>query len=140
MLTMMTDADWITVLRVFEAVRSRRGDKGVTYAIFENSILAKDIGVEPSLASLRTNAIAVGNALGRRSLSLLDRLPWTKDFAGALHAVSFLSVTDALVCMDDFGRRYRWSVSGVNYDEAFRNAVRGAARALSGNWITAGTP
>jgi uncharacterized protein len=31
------------------------------------------------------------------------------------------------------GRRYRWSVSGVNYDEAFRNAVRGAARVLSGN-------
>jgi len=31
------------------------------------------------------------------------------------------------------GRNYRWSVSGVNYDEAFRNAVRGAARVLSGN-------
>jgi transposase len=28
MLTKMTDADWITVLRVFEIVRSRRGDKG----------------------------------------------------------------------------------------------------------------
>jgi transposase len=28
MLTKMTDTDWITVLRVFEAVRSRRGDKG----------------------------------------------------------------------------------------------------------------
>ena len=28
MLTKMTDADWITVLRVFEASRSRRGDKG----------------------------------------------------------------------------------------------------------------
>jgi hypothetical protein len=31
------------------------------------------------------------------------------------------------------GRGHRWSVSGVNYDEAFRNAVRGAARLLSGN-------
>ena len=28
MLTKMTDADWIRVLRVFEIVRSRRGDKG----------------------------------------------------------------------------------------------------------------
>ena len=28
MLTKMTDVDWITVLRVFEIVRSRRGDKG----------------------------------------------------------------------------------------------------------------
>jgi hypothetical protein len=31
------------------------------------------------------------------------------------------------------GQRHRWSVSGVNYDEAFRNAVRGAARFLSGS-------
>jgi uncharacterized protein len=31
------------------------------------------------------------------------------------------------------GRRHRWSVSGVNYDEAFRNAIRGTARVLSGN-------
>ena len=28
MLTKMTDADWVTVLKVFEASRSRRGDKG----------------------------------------------------------------------------------------------------------------
>ena len=28
MLTTMTDADWTTVLKVFEASRSRRGDKG----------------------------------------------------------------------------------------------------------------
>jgi transposase len=28
MLTKMTDADWITVLKVFEASRSRCGDKG----------------------------------------------------------------------------------------------------------------
>jgi hypothetical protein len=31
------------------------------------------------------------------------------------------------------GHRHRWSISGVNYDEAFRNAVRGAAQVLSGN-------
>jgi hypothetical protein len=31
------------------------------------------------------------------------------------------------------GQRHGWSVSGVNYDEAFRNAVRGAARILSGS-------
>ena len=37
-------------------------------------------------------------------------------------------------------RRYRWSVSGVNYDEAFRNAVRGAARVLSGNGTPYGKP
>lgn len=28
---------------------------------------------------------------------------------------------------------YRWGIEGVNFDEAFRNAIRGAAQALSGN-------
>ncbi|QRY68157.1 DUF2066 domain-containing protein [Ensifer sp. PDNC004] len=35
--------------------------------------------------------------------------------------------------MDAGGRRYRWQVSGVSFDDAFRNAMRGAARILSGN-------
>lgn len=34
------------------------------------------------------------------------------------------------------GHRFTWSARGVNYDEAFRVALRGAMRALSGN----GTP
>jgi hypothetical protein len=34
------------------------------------------------------------------------------------------------------GRMYAWSVRGVNFDEAFRNAMRGAAQVLSGH----GTP
>jgi hypothetical protein len=28
---------------------------------------------------------------------------------------------------------YRWGIEGVNFDEAFRNAIRGAAQILSGN-------
>jgi hypothetical protein len=31
------------------------------------------------------------------------------------------------------GRTYGWSIRGVSFDEAFRNAVRGAAQVLSGN-------
>ena len=31
------------------------------------------------------------------------------------------------------GRTYRWQVRGVNFDEAFRSAMRGAAQILSGN-------
>lgn len=29
--------------------------------------------------------------------------------------------------------RFRWEIEGVNFDEAFRNAVRGSVQALSGN-------
>ncbi len=31
------------------------------------------------------------------------------------------------------GRSYRWQIGGVNFDDAFRSAMRGAARILSGN-------
>jgi uncharacterized protein len=31
------------------------------------------------------------------------------------------------------GRTYKWQVRGVNFDEAFRSAMRGAAQILSGN-------
>ncbi len=31
------------------------------------------------------------------------------------------------------GREYRWQIRGVSFDEAFRDAMRGAARILSGN-------
>jgi uncharacterized protein len=35
--------------------------------------------------------------------------------------------------LDHSGEDYRWSVSGVSFDAAFRNALRGAAQILSGN-------
>ena len=31
------------------------------------------------------------------------------------------------------GRTYDWQISGVSFDDAFRNALRGAAQVLSGN-------
>lgn len=31
------------------------------------------------------------------------------------------------------GREHRWQISGVSFDDAFRNAMRGASRILSGN-------
>ena len=31
------------------------------------------------------------------------------------------------------GRAYRWGIKGVNFDDAFRNAIRGAAQILSGH-------
>lgn len=35
--------------------------------------------------------------------------------------------------LDAGGKRYRWQLSGISFDDAFRNAMRGAARILSGN-------
>jgi hypothetical protein len=90
----------------------------------------------PSVATLRRNQISIDTAVLTRSdqwpnlaemsggeLLLVGNLQWNDGALGWVATWSFKAS----------GNRHRWSVRGVNYDEAFRNAVRGAARVLSGN-------
>jgi uncharacterized protein len=90
----------------------------------------------PSVATLQGNQINIDTAetisadrllkvavLSDSELSLVGDLRWS-DAALGWVAKWRLAVNV---------RRHRWSASGVNYDEAFRNAVRGAAWVLSGN-------
>jgi uncharacterized protein len=90
----------------------------------------------PSAATLEGNQINIDTAesippdrllriaeLSDGELPLVGDLRWSDAALGWVASWS-LAVN---------GQRHRWSVSGVNYDEAFRNAVRGAARILSGN-------
>jgi uncharacterized protein len=90
----------------------------------------------PSVATLQSNQISIDTAgitagdrlskiaeLSDSEFPLVGDLQWSDPALGWVAAWS----------LDANGRRCQWSVSGVNYDEAFRNAVRGAARVLSGN-------
>jgi uncharacterized protein len=90
----------------------------------------------PSVADLQVNQINIDTAeitpadrllrvaeLSDSELPLVGDLRWSDVALGWVASWKF----------EANGRRYRWSVSGVNYDEGFRNAVRGAARVLSGN-------
>jgi uncharacterized protein len=90
----------------------------------------------PSATVLQSNQISIDTAAitaGDR-LSKLAELPDNE-----LPLVGDLQWSDAALgwvvgwSLEESGRWHHWSVSGVNYDEAFRNAVRGAARVLSGN-------
>jgi hypothetical protein len=90
----------------------------------------------PSVATLQSNRINIDTA----EITPVDRLLRVAELSdGELPLVGDLRWSDpALGWVVNWrlavnGRRYRWSCSGVNYDEAFRNAVRGAARVLSGN-------
>ena len=90
----------------------------------------------PSIATLQDNQINIDTA----ETTSGDRLVRVAELSdGELPLVGVLQWSDAALGwvvnwrLDVNGRRHRWSVSGVNYDEAFRNAVRGAARVLSGN-------
>jgi uncharacterized protein len=88
----------------------------------------------PSVATLQSNQIGLDTAAIAPRDRLLkvaqlsdSELPLDLQWSDA--ALGWVAVWS----IEARGRRYRWSVSGVNYDEAFRNAVRGAARVLSGN-------
>jgi uncharacterized protein len=90
----------------------------------------------PSVATLQSNQISLDTA----AIAPRDRLLKVAQLSDSeLPLVGDLQWSDAVLGwvaawgIEARGRRYRWSVSGVNYDEAFRNAVRGAARVLSGN-------
>jgi hypothetical protein len=90
----------------------------------------------PIVATLQSNQIGVDTA----AITLSDRLSRVAEMSNAeLPLVGDLQWSDAALgwvanwSLKASGRRYRWSIRGVNYDEAFRNAVRGTARVLSGN-------
>jgi uncharacterized protein len=102
----------------------------------------------PSVATLQNNQITIDSPAILRS-DRLSRIAksiarsFAKSFAKSsdseLPLVGELRWSDAALgwvarwTLAARGRHYQWSVRGVNYDEAFRNAVRGAARILSGN-------
>ena len=90
----------------------------------------------PDTATLNRDGLTAGN-IGAASdetvntvakatnadVALLGRLSWSDVDLGWIAEWS-LSID---------GKHHAWSVKGVSFDEAFRNAVRGAAPVLSGN-------
>ena len=57
------------------------------YAVFENAVAANEIGIEPSVETLKSNTIAVAKRLGRKSLTFLQYLPPAKNYASALQSM-----------------------------------------------------
>jgi hypothetical protein len=74
-------------------------------AIFENSVKSSDIGIEPSIETLKSNTSAVVKRLGKQSSSLLRFIPGVKEYSGAIGPIGFLSVKETIVCIDDIERR-----------------------------------
>jgi hypothetical protein len=90
----------------------------------------------PNVATLRQHNIGLDNA-AKANTDVLQEI--ARQSEADLPVVGDLTFSDAARgwiatwALDANGQRFRWSVRGVNYDEAFRNGVRGVMRALSGN-------
>jgi hypothetical protein len=76
------------------------------------------------LAQMPATQLAPVAARSGGTVPLVGSLDWSDADHGY---IAVWTLTDAK------GQAHRWSVKGVTYDEAFRNAVRGAAQILSGH-------
>lgn len=75
------------------------------FSLFEQSIDRQLIGREPTLATFRDNATQLSLSLGRKAWKLASSTPFMKSVSPALEAVSFFSIRDTLICLDDLERR-----------------------------------
>lgn len=75
------------------------------FNIFQQIIDKKIIGTEPNLKSFKENADSIFKSLGRKASSLLHGLPWIKDFTPNILSLSFLSINETIICIDDFERK-----------------------------------
>lgn len=75
------------------------------YTIFENTVRSSGIGVDPSLESLKSNALDVAERLGRKSIWFLQQIPRVTSYVGSLAPAWFLSVRNTVICIDDIERR-----------------------------------
>lgn len=75
------------------------------YAIFENVVGADEIGIEPSIETFRSNTTAVAKMLGRKGFWFLQALPFVRNYGSTLQSLSFISVRDMIICIDDLERK-----------------------------------
>lgn len=74
-------------------------------AIFENLIDKKLIGTEPTVSSFKDNAVSMSASLGRRGLKQLKNLPFIKQGNSMIDSLSYMYVSESLICIDDLERK-----------------------------------
>ena len=75
------------------------------FSLFEQSIDRSLIGKQPTLDTFRENTVQLSTSLGRKAWKLASSTPFMKSVSPALEAVSFFSVRETLICLDDLERR-----------------------------------
>lgn len=75
------------------------------YTIFEHVIKKEMIGTEANIETFKNNTTGLLEALGRKSLGWFKGASLLKSFTPAIESISFLSLNNSLICIDDFERR-----------------------------------
>ena len=75
------------------------------YSIFENVVKREIIGTEASIETFKKNTSSLIESFGRQSFNLLKGAPIVKSFSPAIETISFLSLNNTLICIDDLERK-----------------------------------
>lgn len=75
------------------------------YAIFEHVIKREMIGTEANIETFKNNTTGLLEVLGRKSLGWFKGASLLKSFTSAIESISFLSLNNSLICLDDLERR-----------------------------------
>ncbi|MFM5860846.1 hypothetical protein ACET53_16430 [Aeromonas veronii] len=75
------------------------------YTIFENVIKREIIGTDASIETFKNNTTSLIESIGRNSFSFFKGAPIIKSFTPAIEAISFLSLSNIIICIDDLERK-----------------------------------
>ena len=75
------------------------------FAMFEQVVDVEAIDHKPSIDTFRKSTETLGKSLGRKSIRVIQGLPYVKNVSLALEAVSFLSLKNTIICIDDLERK-----------------------------------
>lgn len=74
-------------------------------AIFENLISTDLIGTVANIDTFKDNTQKLAEKFGRKYLPILKDIPLIKGFASAVDSLSFLTITETIICIDDLERK-----------------------------------
>lgn len=74
-------------------------------AIFENLICTDLIGAVANIDTFKKNTQEITKKFGRKYLPILKDMPLIKGFSSAVDSLSFLSITETIICIDDLERK-----------------------------------
>lgn len=75
------------------------------YTIFEHVIKREMIGTDANIDTFKNNTRGLLEVLGRKSLGWFKDASLLKNFTPAIESISFFSLNNSLICIDDLERR-----------------------------------
>jgi len=75
------------------------------FLIFQQSVPNDLVDTAPTVSSFKENASGFTESFGRKWFRFFEKLPIVKGFGTEIHSLTFLSISNTLICIDDVERK-----------------------------------